>query len=521
MSIRLSLFVVVPLALALSACPTKSDPLSCLDGCSHQDELTFCDIDGVFPASELANECISPPPDACNRVEPCLGADKTMCTDDSMGVCVECMTGRDCDTGEICDDVGACVAFTCDFGNAGNAACSAVDSSLPYCGDGDVCVGCLDSMNCSVAVGEICDDTAQQCRGCEANPECPSKLCGIGDGVCADAADLLYVADGGSGADCTQLDPCGSITDAIGKVTVALDTIIVGPGTYDDHVSVTTKTVTIVADGDVTVNPALTAVSGEQNVLAVTGTGNVTADGIKIVPASGTVGTDAIDCDAGGTLTLLRSEVSNSVDVGVLADNCTLTITGSTISENSGIGVNSTNGSLTITGSTISGNGGGITSTNSDYQIENNFSVQNSSSAVGGIAISGDGTNLTKIVNFNTFVENTRTDPGYAIACTASSLVATNNIFLHVDNGTNTAFVSGSTCTTTYSLFDLDVVLPAGVGNVKDDAIFVNLAGGDFHLETGSPGINAADPDATLATDIDGDMRPLGGRHDMGADEAE
>jgi hypothetical protein len=99
--------------------------------------------------------------------------------------------------------------------------------------------------------------------------------------------------------------------------------------------------------------------------------------------------------------------------------------------------------------------------------------------------------------------------------------VASNNIFLHVDNGTNTAFVSGSSCTATYSLFDTDVALPAETGNVSGDAIFVNGAGGNYHLQTGSPGINAADPAATLATDIDGEMRPQGGRHDMGADEAE
>ena len=43
---------------------------------------------------------------------------------------------------------------------------------------------------------------------------------------------------------------------------------------------------------------------------------------------------------------------------------------------------------------------------------------------------------------------------------------------------------------------------------------------GDYHLQSSSPCIDAADPAATLDVDIDGDIRPQGAAHDMGADEA-
>ena len=51
------------------------------------------------------------------------------------------------------------------------------------------------------------------------------------------------------------------------------------------------------------------------------------------------------------------------------------------------------------------------------------------------------------------------------------------------------------------------------------DPEFENAVEGNFHLKTTSPCKNTADPAATLEVDIDGDARPLGGRHDMGADE--
>lgn len=70
---------------------------------------------------------------------------------------------------------------------------------------------------------------------------------------------------------------------------------------------------------------------------------------------------------------------------------------------------------------------------------------------------------------------------------------------------------------TTYSDIGPDTV--TGMGNLNADPLFVNVPQGDFHLQAGSPAKDAADPTASLTTDIDGDPRPQGGRPDMGADE--
>lgn len=71
----------------------------------------------------------------------------------------------------------------------------------------------------------------------------------------------------------------------------------------------------------------------------------------------------------------------------------------------------------------------------------------------------------------------------------------------------------------TYS--DLEGYWP-GEGNISEDPLFVDPENGDYHLQYGSPCINAGDPDYVTEpdeTDIDGQPRVLRGRIDMGVDE--
>ena len=59
-----------------------------------------------------------------------------------------------------------------------------------------------------------------------------------------------------------------------------------------------------------------------------------------------------------------------------------------------------------------------------------------------------------------------------------------------------------------------------GFGNITNEPVFVNLVGGDFHLQSNSPCINSGNNSyVTTTADVDGNTRIVGGTVDIGAYE--
>jgi hypothetical protein len=88
---------------------------------------------------------------------------------------------------------------------------------------------------------------------------------------------------------------------------------------------------------------------------------------------------------------------------------------------------------------------------------------------------------------------------GYSVALTGTGITEDYNLYF--GNGANApTAVSG------------------GHSLASANPLFVNPAGGDFHLSAGSPAIDAG-IDAGLTGDFDGDPRPIGARFDIGFDE--
>jgi hypothetical protein len=60
----------------------------------------------------------------------------------------------------------------------------------------------------------------------------------------------------------------------------------------------------------------------------------------------------------------------------------------------------------------------------------------------------------------------------------------------------------------------------SGTGNITNAPLFVNLAGGDYHLQSNSPCINSGNNAyVSVTNDLDGNPRIVGGTVDMGAYE--
>lgn len=512
-TLPITILALSTLALGLG-CGSRVDPLFCDEttGCELADK-PFCDIDKLYSA-ELTNECIATPdPDACNRVEPCTDATKSKCDSVDVGTtgkCVECTGDTDC-PGASCDTSGTCVGFSCTPGAEGDTVCLAVDSTEPLCVEADTCGQCDgtdDATQCPEPTASACDTATYTCRGCIDHDECSSEACNIDTGTCLDEGVIVHVAASGGNDSAVCGSPaakCATIAFALSdRVDVTRNTVIVAAGNYSDALAVNAGTVTIIGRDEPVVNTGLDGTNPA--ALTVSGTANLTIDGVNVIPASGTAGTDAIVCTgAGATLSVTRATVSNAEDLGVVADNC----------------------SLTLTQSTIFGNdGGGLDLNNSSFTIENNFIAYNGGSATNHSGVEFVGSGSPQLFNFNTVVGNQVASGTSGLSCnTISPVAATGNIIYSALGGASLSLANN--CTHTYSdIRKPGIELEPGVGNINENPLLVNdsAISGNYHLGTGSPCLDVADPAATLeilAVDIDGEDRFVNGRSDMGADEVQ
>jgi hypothetical protein len=71
------------------------------------------------------------------------------------------------------------------------------------------------------------------------------------------------------------------------------------------------------------------------------------------------------------------------------------------------------------------------------------------------------------------------------------------------------------------SRLNTTVLITEGAGNITSNPLFVDPAGGDYHLSSGSPAIDSGAPnDLSLPADLDGISRVEGGAPDLGAFES-
>jgi len=279
-----------------------------------------------------------------------------------------------------------------------------------------------------------------------------------------------------------------------------------------------------------------------------TGTTNeaVTVDSGKVVTFLADPGSKLTRTDSGGAIVTVRDsmtsltiydlEVSGAtgpsgIGIGILVPNPSgdpiLTLSRVKVTNNDDLGIDMNGGTLTISESEISANmNGGIRIVAGQFDLTNNFIVNNGTSGnvFGGVLFQRTDPG-TRRFEFNTVTKNnspTSTASGVTCLQVQQRVTFSNNIVYANQEGNGRTEVSAmdtsTNCSWTYS--DIGPAVPTGMGNINNLNILPGfVSSSDFRLNPTSPMRNAADPNATLAVDIDGEERPQGPKRDIGADE--
>lgn len=177
----------------------------------------------------------------------------------------------------------------------------------------------------------------------------------------------------------------------------------------------------------------------------------------------------------------------------------------------------------TLMGNTVSQNGGGVLqATLSNCLLSDNVAGTGGGAYLGtffncifsgNTANIGGGAVVCTLYNC-TVVSNTASINGNNVSGGITTCTANNCIVYYNSSPANT---NSYNCTLNYCDTVPD---PGGDGNITNEPAFVNLAGGDFHLQSTSPCINSGDNlYVSLSNDYDGNPRIIGLTVDMGAYE--
>lgn len=413
------------------------------------------------------------------------------------------------------------------------------DPMRPVCASDGACVQCTMNAECTTANAPICDSQTRACRGCAKDSDCAGGVCIEAEGACVADADTAFVTMMGTDTGtCTRAAPCASISYATTQAGTRRVIHVLGGSLQSANA--------VNLSGNRVLDGEDTTLAGGSPTITISG-GTVIVEGFRVAgPTVGTTTVPAINVTNVGTkATLYNMTVTGTLYGPVIAGGQSTSLTlrksnvGSLTSPNR-LQVSCENGTLvadqntfettviapasgtcdtTVTGNRFESSTDGSVNQNGGRLImENNLIIQrdgyNDSISVGGLAAGS-------VIRFNTIVNTTAVaSDGSAMYCD-SSVIATSNIFAYNSGHP----ITGQGCAPKYSVFDEVSLTSAGAGNqiTNIDAIFVDRAGGDYHLAPNSVARGGAEPGLTMVkSDFDGNPRPApaGSTADCGAFEA-
>lgn len=432
----------------------------------------------------------------------CLGLSvigSASCTAPNLALC--CETEAECAELDRAEPTpcraGVCVEHKCqESGCDGDEDCGDA-----FCVEG-VCVACLTNDACDVAT-PICDQATHECRRCAGDVECDSGICDTPTGTCASESAILYASPGGTeAAPCTRQEPC-ALSHAFALVDAVRPYVEMTAGMYSTGGTLDAKQATLVGVD------ATLRVPDLDGQLAVRNGGRLAIRHLSLRASAN----DAIFCGEGSTLDI---DDLDAIGPGVNTDGCpSVTVSNSSFVDGT---VTFSDGGLEDAGVVIDrskffGKGPVVVGGSFFAKITNCLMVISSPTeyAIQLRELFNGSPRIETRIAFNTMV-------GGRVFCSdpqptpARVRLFEGNIFAQ------TAILPSSTyCVYKYNLLSSNQQLPEM--NLNGDPKFVDPAVQDFHLQTGSPAINAADPTAPDDHDLDNAPRPFGGRADMGAYE--
>ena len=337
------------------------------------------------------------------------------------------------------------------------------------------------------------------------------------------SANIIYVDINGTGNYTTIQEGINAAVDG--------DTVLVYPGTYYENISYNGKNIVVaslflttqdtsyisqtIIDGNNTGN-VVSFTYGEDSTAVLTGltiqnSGNSSLNAGIICSSSPTITNNIISLNSHGidceyaTPAINNNIISSNIYLGIECFESSPIIKGNIIFDNkSGIGLHGSSSSSIVKNNTIYSNiNTGISCSYSAAIICNNIIFSNN----GGIYCYRGALIITN---------NTISNCEHGISCRNSSPTITNTIIwgnvnsFYFDDWTNPYVVPSNPLIYYCCIEDSFPSQGTDVGgNIYDDPLFVNPESGDYHLQTGSPCIDAGDP-CTLCNDLDGSRNDMG-----------